>query len=194
MRTPSIAALLVSAILMASAANAQDSERAPRVSERPVVGTTLRVVEAVTVVRAPFASVAREVLDYARYPDFMRRFRSARVVRRERAHTDVYFQLELPRAMGVVWFLHRMTVIRRGADALEIRGEALSGNLGSVETRVIVERGTAADATRLSFSLFGAPVLPVLPATVNSTLREAVVGAVTLLKQHIETQVAVHHP
>lgn len=194
MRTPSVAALLVSTILTVSAANAQDPARAPQVSELPVEGTTIRRVEAATVIRAPFDAVARQVLDYSRYPEFMRRFRSARVVRRDRAQTDVYFQLELPRAMGVVWFLHRMTVVRRGADVVEIRGEALSGNLGTVETRVLVERTAAANATRFSFSLFGLPAIPVGPATVNTTLREAASAAVVLLQRQLEPRVAERHP
>jgi len=161
--------------------------RAPVVTEQPVDGSAIRRVQAETVIVAPFSAVVARVLDYEHYPEFMQRFRTARVVRRNRGATDVYFQLELPRAMGIVWFLHRMTVVSRTPDRVEIVGVAQSGNVGSVESRVIVERLPGAhDSARLTFELYGSPVVPVLPDTVNDTLRHAVRWASVLLQGHIE--------
>lgn len=160
---------------------------APTLSEQHVEGTLVRRMQSQTVIRAPFESVSRHVFDYARYPDFLRRIRTARVVRRDRAQTDVYFQLELPRAMGTIWFLHRMTVVRRDANRVEIRGDAQAGNVGRVETLVQLERVEGTPATRFTFSLFGLPVVPALPETINGALRDAVRAAAILLAQRVET-------
>lgn len=167
----------------------------PVLTESVVDGTSIRRMQAETLIAAPFESVSAQVLDYEHYPEFMMRFRSARVVRRNRAATDVYFQLELPRALGVVWFVHRMTVSARDANRLEIVGDAQSGNVGRVETRVVVERVPGAPrATRLTFALFGMPVLPALPDTVNNALRDAVRWASVLLQGRVERAAHLGNP
>ncbi len=183
------AALLLTFTLAAPLAAAQTSTpaRAPVLTEQPVDGSAIRRVQAETVIVAPYAAVVARVLDYEHYPEFMQRFRTARVVRRNRGATDVYFQLELPRAMGIVWFLHRMTVVSRTSDRIEIAGVAQSGNVGSVESRVIVERIPGAhESARLTFALYGSPVVPALPDTVNDTLRHAVRWASVLLQGNVE--------
>lgn len=191
MRTPLLVGVFAAALLIATVAPAQDTS-APVLSEHAVEGTNVRRMQSDTVIRAPFDVVAQQVLDYARYPDFLRRVRTARVVRRDRAQTDVYFQLELPRAMGTIWFLHRMTVVRVGTDRMEIRGAAQAGNVGRVETRVTLERVAGARATRFSFALFGLPVVPALPDTINGTLRDAVRAAAILLQQRVEREQAMN--
>ncbi|MFO0647883.1 MAG: hypothetical protein U0326_16710 [Polyangiales bacterium] len=192
MRSAVLACVFAAALLASPPASTQDAA-VPVLSEHPVEGTNVRRMQSETVIHAPFDVVAQQVLDYARYPDFLRRVRTARVVRRDRAQTDVYFQLDLPRAMGTIWFLHRMTVVRTGADRMEIRGAAQAGNVGRVETRVTIERVVGTRSTRFSFALFGLPVVPALPDTVNGTLRDAVRAAAVLLQQRVEREQAMNH-
>lgn len=192
MRPTLFACVFAAALSAPPVASAQDTV-VPVLSEQPVDGTHVRRMQSDTVIHAPFDVVARQVLDYARYPDFLRRVRTARVVRRDRAQTDVYFQLDLPRAMGTIWFLHRMTVVRQGADRMEIHGAAQAGNVGRVETRVTIERVAGSRATRFSFALFGLPVVPAMPDTVNGTLRDAVRAAAILLQQRVEREQAMNH-
>jgi hypothetical protein len=125
--------------------------------------------------------VAAHLLNFAEYPAFLRRFRSARVVRRNRADTDVYFEVELPRSLGTFWFLHRMTV-QRGADHLVIQGVSREGNAGLVETLVDLRR-TGEGTCRFSFSLYALPpppapppTLPAHPDSVSRVLVSAVEG------------------
>lgn len=193
MRNVVSASVLAALLALSGAARAQQisAQRAPAVatpalSEHAVDGTLVRRMQSETVIRAPLDVVARQVLDYSRYPDFLRRVRTARVVRRDRAQTDVYFQLELPRAMGTIWFLHRMTVVRRDADRVEIQGAAQAGNVGRVETLVRLERVAGSPSTRFTFALFGLPVVPALPETINGALRDAVRAAAILLAQRVE--------
>ncbi len=194
MRNVVSASVLAVLLALSGAARAQQisAQRAPAVaapalSEHAVDGTLVRRMQSETVIRAPLEVVARQVLDYTRYPAFLRRVRTARVVRRDRAQTDVYFQLELPRAMGTVWFLHRMTVVRRDADRVEIQGAAQAGNVGRVETLVRLDRVAGSPSTRFTFTLFGLPVVPALPETINGALRDAVRAAAILLAQRVES-------
>jgi hypothetical protein len=194
MPPPALRAALALALSLSPALTTAQT-RAPVVTEQPVDGSAIRRVQAETVIVAPFSAVVARVLDYEHYPEFMQRFRTARVVRRNRGATDVYFQLELPRAMGIVWFLHRMTVVSRTPDRVEIAGVAQSGNVGSVESRVIVERLPGAhESARLTFELYGSPVVPVLPDTVNDTLRHAVRWASVLLQGHVERSANAARP
>ena len=165
--------------------------RAPVVTEQPVDGSAIHRVQAETVIVAPFSAVVARVLDYEHYPEFMQRFRTARVVRRNRGATDVYFQLELPRAMGVVWFLHRMTVVSRTPERVEIAAYAWPGNVRELENAVeravvlaregLVERehfslptAAAAPASRPPESVAPAPVgsQGPMPAVPGSTLAD----------------------
>lgn len=169
--------------------------RPPVVTEHPVDGSSIRRAQAETLIVAPFSAVVARVLDYEHYPEFMVRFRTARVVRRNRGDTDVYFQLELPRAMGIVWFLHRLSVVARSPDRVEIVGVAQQGNVGTVESRVVVERIPGPhDAARLTFTLYGSPIVPVLPSTVNDTLRHAVRWASALLQGDVERSASAAQP
>lgn len=184
------------ALLIALAASPVAAQaRAPVVTDHPVDGSAIRRVQAETVIVAPFSAVVARVLDYEHYPEFMARFRTARVVRRNRGATDVYFQLELPRAMGIVWFLHRMTVVSRTPNRIEISGVAQQGNVGSVESRVVVERVPGAhESARLTFALYGSPVVPVMPDTVTDTLRHAVRWASALLQGDVERTANASRP
>ncbi len=172
-----------------SAAQTRPPRASPTLSEHAVEGTSVRRMQAETVVEAPFETVRARILDYERYREFLVRVRESRVVRRNRADTDVYFQLELPRAMGTLWFVQRMNVVERTPNRLEIVGLAQSGNVGRVETRVVVERVRGArPSTRLTFALFGLPVVPALPDTVNTALRDAVRWASVFLQTRVESE------
>ncbi len=183
-----LAPIFFAALCFAAPAAAQPARAPgpPTLTERPVDGTSVRRMESEIVVQAPFEAVARLLRDYAAYPSFLPRFRTARVVQRTRAHTQVYFQLELPRALGTLWFLHEMSVTRDTADALEIQGVARSGSVGRVETTVSLERLPAHGGVRFRFALFGLPALPALPDTVNGLLRDAVRAAAILLRARAE--------
>lgn len=155
-----------------------------RVEDSAVEGSPVRRARAVVEYRLPFERVAAKLLDYQGYPTFMRRFRRAQIVRRNRAETDVYFEIALPDSLGNFWFLHRMHVTR-SADRLLIDGVSQGGNAGHVETRIELTRA-GRDACTLSFSLYALPTVPVLPTSVNQLLRQAVVGGAHQLRQAVE--------
>lgn len=176
--TPSLSSQRPAVPSANAATTAVDPHAEPTIEEIVVPETPVRRAEATLVVPCAFPIVAARMRDFTRYPDFLRRLRGARVIHRNRAETDVYFQVELPRALGVYWFLQHMTVVASTPERLEITGLSTDGNVGHIETRVRAERVRGAvPATRLRFSLLGVPVFPALPSTVTAYLRDAVRGA-----------------
>lgn len=166
--------LFAAVALRGRGARAQSPDLPLRVAQEPVAGSPVRRASVVVDLPAAFPRVAAHLLNFQEYPSFLRRFRSARVVRRNRAETDVYFEVELPRSLGTFWFLHRMTV-QRSADHLVIQGVAREGNAGLVETLVDLRR-TGENACRFTFSLYAVPTLPAHPDSVNRVLVSAVEG------------------
>lgn len=166
--------LFAAAALRGRGAAAQSPEPALRVAQEAVAGSPVRRASVIVDLPTAFPRVAPHLLNFAEYPSFLRRFRTARVVRRNRAETDVYFEVELPSSLGTFWFLHRMTV-QRSADHLVIRGVSREGNAGLVETLVDLQR-TGERTCRFSFSLYAVPTLPAHPDSVNRVLVRAVEG------------------
>lgn len=176
--------LLAAAALAVGPARAQSPDPTIQVVDSAVPGSPVRRAQAAVDYALPFDRVAAKLLDFTGYPVFMRRFRRAQVIRRNRAETDVYFEVALPASLGDFWFLHRMRV-ERTRDRLLIEGASREGNAGHVETRIELSR-TGPDACRFVFSLYALPTVPALPATVNQLLRSAVEGGALQLRRAVE--------
>lgn len=171
-RAPSAVAIALAWAVSGAPSFAQTP--ALRVEQSVVPGSPVRRASVEVDYPVAFQRVAARLLDFSGYPGFLRSFQSARVVRRSREGTDVYFVVDLPRALGNFWFLHRMSVQRR-ADRLVIEGVSREGNAGYVETHVDLQR-TGASSCRLRFSLYAVPTVPAHPESVSSILRRAVEG------------------
>lgn len=123
-----------------------------------VPGVAVSRGRAETIIDAPFERVAREMLNFGAYAEFMPHLGESRVVHRNRALTDVYLQAPLGRSLGVMWSLVRVRATR-SRDRLELVGAAVDGNMDRFDTHAIIERredGT----TRFVFSLLALPRLP----------------------------------
>lgn len=143
----------------APAADAGPREVVTATSEE-VPGIAVRRGHAETVIEAPFEVVSRAVLDFAHYNTFMPHVTEARVVRRNRADTDVYMQVPLRGQLGVMWSLVRVNA-RRAPDRLELNGHAVDGNMDRFESGTLVERLPGPQPrTRLVFTLLALPRLP----------------------------------
>lgn len=142
-----------------------------------VPGITVRRGRAETIIDAPFEVVARAVLDFAHYNTFMPRVTEARVVRRNRADTDVYLQVPLRGELGVIWSLVRVNA-QRTPNRLELDGHAIDGNMERFESTTVLERLPGpTPRTRMQFTLLALPRLP-FPSSVFT--REMVDAARTV--------------
>ncbi len=150
-----------------------------------VPGITVRRGRAETVIDAPFEVVARAVLDYAHYNTFMPHVTEARVVRRNRADTDVYLQVPLRGELGVIWSLVRVNA-QRTPNRLELSGHAIDGNMDRFESNTLIERVAGpTPRTRLVFTLLAQPRLP-FPSSVFT--RENV-GASRTVANNLRAQI-----
>ncbi len=143
-------------------------------TNEPVEGSAVQRGRSETIINAPMDQVVRAMGDFPRYPEFMPRVGEARVIRRNRAVTDIYVQVPLPRSLGVVWSLVRVTT-RRSPDRVEMSGDGIDGNMERFETHCLIERIPGTDArTRFTFRILALPRLP-LPSSVFT--REMAVAA-----------------
>lgn len=186
-------ALVAAVAVLPGVAGAQDAavDRAPVVvTDEPVPDTSIRRARAETVLQAPMALVARRMLEYERYPDFMPRFRACRLLSRRGDGAMVYVELDLPRALGTRWFLEALTVVR-ARDRVEVRGVAVDGNIGHVETLAVLERVPGDPGrTRFAFSIYGVPAFSLPGSVVNPELREAALAVAEALRDRVEQPVA----
>ena len=150
-------------------AGAVDAGPPPTVvaTSEEVAGLSVRRGRSETVIDAPLEVVARAVTDFARYDTFMPHVRDVRVVRRNRADTDIYLQVPLRGSLGVVWALVRVNT-RRAPGRLELEGHAIDGNMERFESTTTLERVPGATPrTRMVFTLLALPRLP-FPSSVFS--------------------------
>lgn len=146
-------------------------------SSEEVPGLSVRRGRSETIIDAPIEVVARAITDFPTYDTFMPHVRDVRVVRRNRADTDVYMQVPLRGSLGVVWALVRVNV-RRTPGRLELVGHAVDGNMERFESTTTLERVPGpTPRTRMSFTLLALPRLP-FPSSVFS--REMVDAARTV--------------
>jgi hypothetical protein len=146
-------------------------------SSEEVPGITVRRGRSETIIDAPFEVVARAITDFPTYDTFMPHVRDVRVVRRNRADTDVYMQVPLRGSLGVMWALVRVNV-RRTPGRLELVGRAVDGNMERFESTTTLERVPGpSPRTRMSFTLLALPRLP-FPSSVFS--REMINAAGTV--------------
>lgn len=136
--TPTVPAVAPPVAAPARPARGESTDRIA-VTDEAVSGMSVRRGTAETVINAPMEYVVRTMLDYPRYSEFMPHVHESRVVRRNRAQTDIYLQVPLTAALGVVWTLMRLTVTQT-RDRVELVGQAMDGNTDHFDTRSVIER------------------------------------------------------
>lgn len=142
-------------------------------TDETVAGISVHRGSAETVINAPMEYVTRTMLDYARYSEFMPHVRESRVVRRNRAQTDIYMQVPLTSALGVVWTLMRLTVTQ-SRDRVELAGQAIDGNTDHFESRSVIERIPGpTPRTRFTFAVLALPRLPFPSSVFTREMRDA---------------------
>lgn len=156
------------------------------ISDLPADGTLVRRGRSETVIDAPFDVVVRTLTDFAHYSEFMPHVRESRVVRRNRAATDVYMQVPLGGSLGVIWALLRIDARREGGR-LELTGQAVDSNTDRFETRSVVERVPGdPNRTRVVFEVLALPRLPFPSSVFTREMR----GAASTLAYNLRTRVA----
>lgn len=133
--------------------------------DEPAEGTTVRRGVSRFVVPAPMADVVRAFTDYPRYTELLPRVTTSRVVRRTRAGTEVYLQVNLGGNLGALWSRVRVSV-QRAPQRVTVTGTNLDGNLDRFEFSAQID-AVAGDPARtlLECRMLSIPQLP-FPSTV----------------------------
>lgn len=173
---------------------ATPTPRAPEavtVTDEEVEGTLVRMGRSETVIDAPMELVVRAMMDFTRYNEFMPHVRESRVVRRNRAATDVYMQVPLGGSLGVIWALLRLDA-QRGRDRFALDGRAVDSNMDRFETHTVIER-VAGDAqrTRVVFRVLALPRLPFPSSVFTREMRDAARTVAQNLRARIARQQAL---
>jgi hypothetical protein len=131
-------ATLATVLTLSAAAGAQPPTPAPtpthptgaeiELGDEPAEGTTVRRGVSRFVVQAPMAEVVRAFMDYGHYTDLLPQVTTSRVVRRTRAGTEVYLQVDLGGNLGALWSRVRVTV-ERTPQRVTFQGTSLEGNV-----------------------------------------------------------------
>ena len=134
-------------------------------ADEPAEGTTVRRGVSRFVVQAPMAEVVRAFMDYGHYTELLPQVTTSRVVRRTRAGTEVYLQVDLGGNLGALWSRVRVTV-ERTPGRVTFQGTSLEGNVERFEfsARIDPVEGDPA-RTLLECRMLSIPQLP-FPSTV----------------------------
>ncbi|MEZ4391783.1 MAG: SRPBCC family protein [Polyangiales bacterium] len=174
MRTPPLAALALSAALAGapSTARAQVDPAPPQgieiqLSDEAAEGTNVRRGVSRYLVAAPMADVVRAFTDYPHYTELLPHVTTSRVVRRTRAGTEVYLQVDLGGNLGALWSRVRVSV-QRAPQRVTVTGAGLEGNLDRFEFAARIEPSPGDPAqTLVECRMLSIPQLP-FPSTVFS--------------------------
>jgi hypothetical protein len=168
-------ATLATVLTLSAAAGAQTPTPTPtptlptgaeiELGDEPAEGTTVRRGVSRFVVQAPMAEVVRAFMDYGHYTDLLPQVTTSRVVRRTRAGTEVYLQVDLGGNLGALWSRVRVTV-ERTPQRVTFQGTSLEGNVERFEfsARIDPVEGDPA-RTLLECRMLSIPQLP-FPSTV----------------------------
>jgi hypothetical protein len=187
-------ALSLSVLLLAPTASAQDAGAPPalpegpeiQLSDEPAEGTTVRRGVSRFVVRAPMATVVRELTDFGRYTEVIPRVTESRVVRRTRAGTEVYLQVSLGANLGVLWSRVRLQVQRAPARVV-IDGVSLEGNVDRFELNTRIEPVPGdAERTLVECRMLSVPQLPFPSSVFTRENRDALSTMANRFRARVE--------
>lgn len=151
------------------------------VSGSPVTAARVR-----TEVRAPYATVAAVVTDFAHYRDFFPQMRESRIIHRRRGQADVYVRVEMLQGLGMLWSLLRFNT-QRSADRTTVEGTMVDGNLRRFDVRFDV-RPVANDPSRteVTMQLLGLPAFFFPEAFLSMQQSRWAVRGVEMLRSRAE--------
>lgn len=144
--------------------------RAGRVesSTREVRGNDIRSGRATVLVNAPLETVLREVTDYARYRDFMPRFRQSRPISGRGANRRVYMQVTILGGRAEIWALARFFMRAPRGETRVVEGQMVEGNVDGLWARWELTPVDAGAHTLVTFEMFVDPSFPAPASVVTS--------------------------
>lgn len=137
-------------------------------------------------IAAPYADVRARLLDYAHYAELAGpKFSKVRVVAKQPAGTDVYFNLPIMRGMVRLWYVTRFHAPRATAAGEVFEGVFVKGNVKDMHLVFTLREGADERSSLLTCDLLLVLNLPAPQANVDEELRDACGDAINSVRRRI---------
>jgi hypothetical protein len=147
-------------------------------------GRSERYGHAEGIINAPLAVVREKLGDFAHYKDLAGpKFKSVKVVGKEGATTDVYFNLPIMRGLVTIWYVTRFSPPRDVAGAAIVDGAFVKGNIKLMHIAFNARAAADAKGTVLMCDLVLVLALPAPQEAVDEELRDACGDAINSVRR-----------
>jgi hypothetical protein len=148
-----------------------------------------RYGHAEVLIAAPLAQVRSQVTDFPHYREFAPdKFKNARMVGKDGANVDMYFQVPIMHGMMTLWYVTRFAPSRVSAPETEIvEGRYVKGNIKDMHI-VMTMRKVDDRFTILSCDLLLLPNLAAPQGAIDEELRDAAQQAVDAVRDKSQLQ------
>jgi hypothetical protein len=161
---------------------------ATRSNRRPP-GKNHRYGHAEIYIRANMDRVRAQITDFSHYKDLVpEKFHNARVLGKEKDHTELYLQVPILHGLVTLWEVMRfgpVQVVGPGLEVLEgkhVRGNVKDGNLLLTVHRI------ADDESVLECDLLILPAVPAPQSAIDEELRDAAGQALDAFRARVEQE------
>lgn len=147
-------------------------------------GKRERYGRAVGLIQASPEAVRDRLLDFRNYKELAGpKFKSVRVVDKQGAATDVYFQLPIMRGIVTLWYVTRFSPARPVSAGEVIEGTFVKGNIEHMHIAFTVRPGPDDGSSVLVCDLVLRPVVPAPQSALDEELRDACGDAIQSLRR-----------
>ena len=129
-------------------------------------------------------AVRSKLTDYAHFKELAGpKFKSVKVVDKQGASTDVYFQLPIMKGMITIWYVTRFAPPKPAAGGDVIEGTFVKGNIKGMQIAFTIKPGVDDKSTALTCDLVLQPNVPAPQSALDEELRDACGDAVFALRK-----------
>ncbi len=195
----SFGALCAGVFLFASLAHADDAPAGPdpqvqQLRKSGLVRTNLvpagksdRYGHAEVVIDAPASTVRAVLADYKGYKDLApNRFKTARIVGKDGANTDLYFQVPIMKGLVTLWSKLRFAPPSVEGKRETLEGKFVDGNVRDMHL-VLTTRAVDEKTTVMSCDLLIGLKIPAPQSAIDEELRDAAADALKAVKRRSES-------
>lgn len=149
-------------------------------------GKTDRYGHAEALIGAPPDAVRSKLTDYAHYKELAGpKFKSVKVVDKQGASTDVYFQLPIMKGMITIWYVTRFAPPKAAAGGDVIEGTFVKGNIKGMQIAFNIKPGVDEKSSTVVCDLVLQPNVPAPQAAIDEELRDACGDAMVSLRDRL---------
>jgi len=146
-------------------------------------GQSDRFGHAEGLISAPVDKVRAKLTDFAHYNELAGpKFKSVKVVDKQGASTDVYFQLPIMKGAITIWYVTRFAPLRSVTGGDVIDGTFVKGNIKGMHLTFTVRPGPDANNSVMVCDLLLQPSVPAPQSALDEELRDACGDAVNAVR------------